>query len=461
MERSDAKKICWIAAAAAVGAVLWNAPLGMESAAQRCLALSVAAVVLWASRALDSGVAALALLAGYALCLDRAVVPLETVFGQWTKPTMYLVVSGFLIAEAVKLSGLGERIALRFLARFARSYGSVIISCYVLSFLLSFLIPHPWPRAFLLMSIMSRATEDARLDRVHAAGVGLAVFAGSVPTAAILITGDSTLNAAVGSFAGVSLSWLDWVKWLGVPAIGASAMTCAIQMALLGKAPEFSLSRDDLRRRADGLGRMKGRELWTLAVLCVTLAAWTLDSLHGIDAAWIGVAAVAALSVPGVGSLNGQSWKSVSLSTLIFLCAALAVGSVGKASGMNAWIARTLVPAGVPHSPLLFALCAWAFCTLLHMFLGSCLAAMGIAVPAVLALAEAAAFPVLPAVIICYFAITLHWIMPFHHINILVGVGDVGGYTSADAARLGIFQTAVSFSAVVGALLWWNLTGLM
>ncbi len=462
MNPKDVKKLWGAAAVLLLGTLLWNAPLGMEPAAQRCLALSVGAVALWGVRVMDAGMGALALLLGYVLCFDRSQVPLSEIFGLWTKPMMYLVISGFLIAEAVKSSGLGERLALNFLARFVSSYRGVIASCYILAFLLSFMIPHPWPRSFLLMSIMSRVIADARLSPRYAAAVGMAVFAGSVPTAAILITGDSTLNAAAVGFAGEPVSWLRWAVYMGVPAVFASAATCGLQLLLIGKAPQFSLDGNLLKSRAEALGPLSPKERYTAAVLALTLLAWACDWLHGLDPAWIGAAAVIVLSMPGLGSLDGASWKSVPLNTLLFLCAALALGGVGKATGMNAWIAETLTPAGLSSSPLAFALFAWGFCTGVHMLLGSCLSALGIAVPAVLAFAQAAAIPPLVAVMICYFSVTLHWIMPFHHINLLVGLGaSGGGYSDADVVRFGVPQTAVALATVLLGLFWWKLLGLL
>ena len=67
---------------------------------------------------------------------------------------MYLIIGAYLIAGAVKSSGLGERIAYKFILRFVHSFKSVIISIFILTFFLSLLIPHPWPRAFLIMSVM-------------------------------------------------------------------------------------------------------------------------------------------------------------------------------------------------------------------------------------------------------------------------------------------------------------------
>lgn len=58
---------------------------------------------------------------------------------------MWLVIGSYLIASAVKESGLGERIAYAFMLKFVRDAKSLIISIFALTFVLSLLIPHPFP----------------------------------------------------------------------------------------------------------------------------------------------------------------------------------------------------------------------------------------------------------------------------------------------------------------------------
>ena len=67
---------------------------------------------------------------------------------------MYLII-GADHAVAVKESGLGERIAYKFIVKYVSSFKSIIVSIFALTFILASLIPHPWPRAFLIMSVMA------------------------------------------------------------------------------------------------------------------------------------------------------------------------------------------------------------------------------------------------------------------------------------------------------------------
>lgn len=82
------------------------------------------------------------------------VAPTTLIFLRTTS-MMYLIIGAYLIAVAVKESGLGERIAYKFIVKYVSSFKSIIVSIFALTFILALLIPHPWPRAFLIMSVMA------------------------------------------------------------------------------------------------------------------------------------------------------------------------------------------------------------------------------------------------------------------------------------------------------------------
>ena len=124
--------------------------------------LTLMTVIFWAAKVADSAyIASLFLM----LLLIFEIAPAEEVLSLWTSQTVYLVIGAYLIAAAVERSGLGERIAYKFIIRFVDSFRSIIISIFALTFLLSLIIPHPWPRAFIIMSVMSVVIENAGINK--------------------------------------------------------------------------------------------------------------------------------------------------------------------------------------------------------------------------------------------------------------------------------------------------------
>jgi di/tricarboxylate transporter len=122
-----------------------------------------------------------------------------------------------------------------------------------------------------------------------------------------------------------------------------------------------------------------------------------------------------------------------------------------------------LLPSSVPANFFMMAALITLIAVLLHMVLGSVIAVMGIATPALVGFATAAGIdPVVPALMV-YTAIAMHWVLPFHHMNVLVGLGqDGGGYSDSEVVRLGLPMTIVVFIVVVLIQVpWWMLIGLL
>lgn len=445
-----------------VAFIVWHLPLNdLSPEGQRGLALSLMTVIWWATKVAHPGYVSLVMLVSYVL-FD--VAPPENVFAMWLSPLMYLIVGGYLIAAAVEVSGLGKRIAYQFLLRVVSSYRSVIISCYVLGFLLSFLIPHPWPRSFLIMGVMGVIIKSTDMPKRDAINIGLAVFAGSAPISMILLTGDSTINIVAVGFSGQELSWLGWLKYMSVPGLVASVLTCTLQLLLFKPSGTFTINKTEVAKKLDELGSFTLIEKKVIFWIGLAIVLWVTDSIHGVHIGWVTLGIALAMSMPTIGDiLKPPQWSQVPIATLFFLTAALSIGKVGALTGMNDWVASVVLPSQVPSNLFLFALLVTTITILLHMVLGSVMAVMGIATPALVGYAVAAGInPLVPALMV-YTAIAMHWILPFHHMNILVGLGDDGGmYTDKEVMKLGIPLTAVVFVVtVLVEVTWWQITGLL
>ena len=445
-----------------VAFIIWNLHLeGLSPEGQKGLALSLMTVIWWATKVAHPGYVSLIMLLAYVLF---GVAPAETVFNMWVSPLMYLIIGGYLIAAAVQVSGLGKRLAYQFLLRVVSSYRSVIISCYALGFLLSFLIPHPWPRSFLIMGVMAVIIKSANMPKRDAVNIGLAVFASSAPISMILLTGDSTINIATIGFTGQEVSWLNWFVYMGIPGIVASILTCALQLMLFKPSGEFKIDKSEVAKQLESLGSLSLTEKKLIFWVLLAIVLWVTDSVHHIHIGWVTLAVALAMSLPKIGDiLKPPQWAQVPIATLFFLTAALAIGKVGAVTGMNEWIASVVLPSTVPASPFLLALMITGIAILLHMVLGSVMAVMGIAIPALMGYAVAAGInPLVPAFMV-YTAIAMHWVLPFHHMNILVGLGDDGGmYTDKEVMRLGLPLTIIVFIVTVAIEVpWWKLVGLL
>jgi len=444
-----------------IALLIWNLNIkGLDPAGQKCLALSLMTVIFWATKVANPGYVSGLYLLGL-IIFD--IAPPVDVFNLWTTSVIYLVLGAYLIARAVETSGLGERIAYNFILKFVNSYRSIIISIFVLTFILSLLIPHPWPRAFLIMSVISVIIHSANVSRNDAAKIGLAVFASSVPVSMIFLTGDSTINIIALEFSGQELSWLGWFFYMGIPALLASIITCFLILKLFKPKDKFNINKIEIRKRLKALGGISFEEKKTVFWVLLAIILWMTDSIHGIELGWVTLAIAMLMSMPIIGDiLKPKDWKQVPVHVLIFLTAAISIGKIGGLTGMNSWIASVVLPSSIPVNPFLLALIIAGISIGLHMILGSVIAVMGVAIPAFLAFTSTANINPLVPTFLVYSSIALHYIFPFHHLNMLVGLGeDNGMYKERHVIKLGIPLTAVVIITVLFEVVWWQITGLL
>jgi len=442
---------------------VWCMPArsGLPLQGQHCLALGLLAVSWWAFGVVHPGFTSLILLVSWVL--THTAEP-AVVFRLWTTPLIYLVIGGYLMAAAVEGSGLGRRIAYWFTLRYVSGYRSILAACYILGFLLSIMIPHPWPRSFLIMAVMAIVIKSAKLEKKFAAQIGLTAFAASCPISMILLTGDSTLNVVAMNFVGAEASWLRWLLYMGIPGVITSILLFLLQIWIFPGPKNLVVDKREISELREKLGPVTHHEKGVIFWIIVAIGFWTTDFVHHIHPGWIAISAALMMTLPRVGAgLRPSDWSKVNLGTLFFLTAALGIGTVGGVTGMNKWVVSSVLPSYVPANPFVFALFVTVFAMLIHMLLGSVLAVMGIVTPAIIAYSTGSRISPIVASLLVYTALNEHYLLPFHNMSILVGVGEQGGnYDAADVFRLGLPLTVLVLVVTVCVEVpWWKLIGLI
>lgn len=449
----------------AVALLIWLAPIpGLEGDAKIMFALTIMTVIFWATGVAQNGYTAGLLLTLMCILLNHdpetGGTPIATIFYAWTGTTIWLVIGAYLIANAVKTSGLGDRIAYLYMKSFVKDYTSIIIGVFVLTAIMSLLIPHPWPRAFLLMAVMKVVIDSSGIVQEDATKIGFAVFAASVPCSLIFITGDAVINPLAASYAG-GATFMQWLLYMGVPSLIFTVITVVLFLFLFKPTQDYSVNKEEIDRKLAEMGKLGGRELKTLVWVIIAIVLWMTDSVHGIDIGWVTLGIGMLLAMPIIGDLNGaKDWSAVPIHVLVFLTAAMAIGKVGGTTGMNAWIA-SLLPSQVAGGAVVIACIIVLISFCVHMLLGSVIAVMGVAVPAILAFAEPLGIGAMAATLVCYMAVAGHYMFPFQHLNTLVGASpDTGMYTQNETLKLGAFLIPVLFIMGILMAFWFQIIGI-
>ena len=170
-----------------------------------------------------------------------------------------------------------------------------------------------------------------------------------------------------------------------------------------------------------------------------------------------------AMSLPFAGEiLRDGDWGQVPVHVMVFLTAAMAIGKVGEVTGMNAWLAGLIVPGELPESPLLLALCISLLSVVVHMFMGSVIAVMGIAIPAFLAMTQETALAPFLVSGVVYLSVAGHYLLPFHHLNMLVGQGNgTADFGQRETLRISGPLLLAVLLTVAFSVAWWRFLGVI
>lgn len=234
-------------------------------------------------------------------------------------------------------------------------------------------------------------------------------------------------------------------------------------LLLFRPSAPVTLDLDKIRAAQAKLGRMTEKEIRTLVWIVIAIVLWLTNGVTGLDIGWITLLIAMLMSMPVVGGvLEAGDWKEVPVHVMVFLTAAIAIGRVGAATGMNAWIAETLLPASMPENPVLMALCIAGLSVVIHMLMGSVIAVMGVTIPAFLSFSAGTGVAPFAIVGIVYLSVAGHYCLPFHHLNMLVGQGAENGmYTQRETLKISLPLLAAVLFTIVLSVFWWRFLGLI
>src|SRR6185503_4330488 len=122
---------------AAVAVYFAPPPAGVSVEMMHAAALVVFTIGLWASGSLPEHVVGLLF---FVLAMALAVAPAQVVLSGFASATLWLVLGGLVMAEAVNRTGLAQRLAVALFDRYALSYAQLVIPVVMASVVLAFLV---------------------------------------------------------------------------------------------------------------------------------------------------------------------------------------------------------------------------------------------------------------------------------------------------------------------------------
>ena len=135
----------------AAGLVLMPAPAGIDPGMMRAAALVLVTLALFATGALPEYLSAILFLT---LGMLLAVAPAQTVFAGFYSTAVWLVFGGLIVGVAIRLTGLGERLAQMMTTLLGTSYLHVVAGVMIASMLFALVMPSSLGRVVILIPII-------------------------------------------------------------------------------------------------------------------------------------------------------------------------------------------------------------------------------------------------------------------------------------------------------------------
>ena len=446
-------------------AVIWLLPGvgGLARSGQHVLAVLALGVILWATSVLNSGVTALLVMA----LLLASGVPASVALGGFATSAWWILVSVLFIGTAMERTGLARRLAYAILLFFRPTYGGILTAFLAIGFVLMVGVPSMTVRTAIMVPIAWALVQALPLDRPGrgAALIVLTAFEMAVLPGVALLTGSLWGPYVAGLFAssGLGVSWLEYARVMAVPTVVWCVLLLAANLLLLSPGRAALPHRGLLQAEMAKLGAVQRAEKVTAVIVALSVVAWASQPWHRVPAEAIGMIALVALIVLRVLAPtdlgSGVPWP-----LLIFIGGMLSATQAITAYRINEWFAAFIVPGLQPFmfDPFVFVLALGiaiavvravepsGFITIAAFFL----ALVGAATPlagAPVALAFAVLAP-----------IHVFW---FSHQNIWMVMTDgiTGGkaYTPADRWRFAAVFLAVTLIALLLAVVYWRVLGVI
>ncbi len=435
--------------------ILFLRPLGMNLRQGAVVASLLLTIIWWTTGWVKKIPASLFLLAVFALCSGA---PAATVFTFPMSENFWLITLTYLFSQGISNSGLVDKLLEPVLLRFARTPVRTLVAIIVVYLMTIYMIPQPLARliivAVLFSSYLSKTTATEQTKSVL-------MFACFLFYALVNLASrdaDIIMNKATVGFAGLEITDGQWIKAMAVPTVLYGLLITPLFLFLFRK----SMFGVKLTLKEPGKGKgsraLTGREWAILAVIVGTVALWMTGSIHHINSTLI--TAVSTLTLFAMKVLGPKDFKSIDVTTLIFLTAAFSIGGVMKACGAADIVFSQVGGLFPAEYSLWYVLVMIGVAMLMHMILGSNTTTLSVVVPGFMILCQGV-LPPSAIMFIAFLSVAFHSILPFHSVAMMIGVSN-GYFPSGYVTKFGIPATVLVFVGILFCFIpWWQFIGLM
>lgn len=356
----------------AVGIYLLPVPVGVNPLGLHMLGIFVGTIVALILQPLPTGSVALI---GLALAMITGTQTPADALSGFSNTTIWLIVASFFIAEGFLVTGLGERVALLFVARLGRSSLGLSYGMAFTDLILAPATPSNTARAGgvvypIIVSLSKIENSDPEPDESRkrlGAYLLLTSLQVNVVTSAMFVTAMAGNPIAVAAAAklGVDISWAKWALAASVPGL---ASLIAVPWVMSKIYPPTVTATPEAprhaRERLKAAGPTSRHEKIMAATFVLLLVLWCTGTQLGVNATTTAFVGVAILLVTKVLTWKNLVTDTGAWQTLVFFAVLVGMASQLDTYGVIKWVGA-VVSHGVAGLPWLVA---FAVLTLVYFY---------------------------------------------------------------------------------------------
>lgn len=380
--------------------------------------------------------------------------PIEKVFYFPLSNNIILVVASYLLSQGIVNSKVADRLTKVLLQKYCNTSAKLVYMSFILGLGMIFIIPQPFPRVILLSSIYMSFLNKIEISDEEKKIIVFSVFVAASVTSLTFLNGDVIINNAVQGFGNITISYVRWIMLMTIPSVVTTGLIAVAYAFVFRKQLISALE----WKKEEGSRTIGKQEKLALGITAIVVVLWLTESIHLISASQTALVGVTLMFISGL--IEVKDYKVINVSLLIFLTAEFAIGKVLVGSGIASKMGEALsgvIPSGesVFLIPVLILIIMG-----LHMIMGSLITALSVLIPTLITLTSGILSPE-SIVLITTVSVCFHYLMPFHHVTIMLGYGNEY-YDNKHVLKFGLVLTIITFLAVLGIYMpWWNLVGVL
>lgn len=353
------------------GPLFLPVPEGLTMQGWRVIGVFCACITLWVLQAIPLGATGLLALTALPWASDASP---STIFSYFGNKAVFFLIAAFLLAAAVRSTGISVRLAIWVFRRFGRTPRALATAVMSMGAFLSLFMPEHAVAAMIypiLHEVVDALGRDKPDTQRYATRLYLALVWGVVIGGIVTLLGGARGPLALGILQESHGQTITFLEWIGYTA------PVAIPLFLVGQLllnfsyswwpASISHAQSALELRMRQLGRMRLPERTAAVVLLSVVVAWIVWGEH-YDLAAIGLMGVILLVLTRAVSFDVMQ-RGVDWSVIFLYGGAIALGKTMIDSGAASYLATQFVPASFSAQGQLVMLAF--FCLFLTEFMSN------------------------------------------------------------------------------------------